>query len=135
MLATWRDGRVKQAVIARALRLRAETGELFTAGSYTPIKVEGERADHVVAFARVHEGRAALVAVTRLPLHLEGLAALPLPSSDGWDGTFLTIPRNFLTRRIVDVLASNVTAGAELAGRIPVSELFSSLPVALLEVR
>ncbi len=135
LLARWRDGRVKQAVIARALRLRAQTGELFTAGSYTPIKVEGERADHVVAFARVHEGRAALVAVTRLPTHLPGLAAQPLASEAAWDGTFLTIPRNFVTRRIVDVMSRDIPVMRELSGRVAVAELFATLPVALLEVR
>ena len=43
-------------MIARALRFRADSGALFTEGSYTALKVEGERADHVLAFARVHEG-------------------------------------------------------------------------------
>ena len=135
LLAHWHDGRVKQAVISRALRLRAEAGELFTAGSYTPIKVEGERADHVVAFARMYEGRAALVAVTRLPLHLPDFSAQPLPSEAAWHGTSLIIPRNFVTRRIFDVMSRDTTEVGELAGRVAVADLFATLPVALLEVR
>ena len=131
----WQDGRVKQALIARALRLRAETGALFTAGAYTPIKVEGERADHVVAFARVHEGHAAIVAVTRLPMHLPGMQEQPLPATLCWDGTFLTIPRSFVTRRSLDVMSGDKAVASELSGRVPVADLFATLPVALLEVR
>ena len=135
LLPHWKDGRVKQALIARALRLRAESAGLFTGGSYTPIKVEGERADNVLAYARVHEGRAAIVAVTRLPVHLPGLEQQPLPSAAAWHGTSLTIPRNFVTRRSVDVLFHDMTTSSELAGRLPVADLFAAMPVALLEVR
>ena len=41
LLAQWRDGRVKQAVIARALRLRKAAPGLFTHGTYVPLKIEG----------------------------------------------------------------------------------------------
>ncbi len=135
LLPRWKDGRVKQALIARALRFRAQSAGLFTSGSYTPIKVEGARADNVLAYARVHEGRAAIVAVTRLPMHLPGVEQQPLPSAAAWHGTSLTIPRNFVTRRSVDVMFHDKTVGSELAGRMPVADLFATLPVALLEVR
>ncbi len=135
LIAHWQDGRIKQAVIARSLRLRQETSGLFTAGSYTPIKVEGERADNVVAFTRVHEGRAAIVAVTRLPLKLLGIQTQPLPPASLWDGTYLTIPRNFVTRRSVDVMLGDKAEAIELTGRLPVADVFAALPVALLEVR
>ena len=135
LMPQWHDGRVKQAVIARALRLRAETGALFTAGTYIPIKVEGDHADHVVAFARVHEGHAAIVAVTRLPMHLPGMQEQPLPATSCWDGTFLIIPRSFVTRRSLDVMSGDKAAIGELSGRLPVADVFATLPVALLEVR
>ena len=83
LLPHWQDGRVKQAVIARALRLRAGSGGLFTEGSYLPLKVEGPRADNIVAFARVFEGRAAITVVTRLPAQLSGIGAQPLPDPRG----------------------------------------------------
>ena len=66
LLAHWRDGRVKQAIIARALAFRARAPGLFTVGAYQPIRVEGPAADHILAFVRVHEGRAAVAVGTRL---------------------------------------------------------------------
>ena len=135
LLADWRDGRVKQAVIARALRLRAASGGLFTEGSYVPLRVEGERAEHVLAFARVHEGRAAITIVTRLPGHLPGIETVPLADPAIWSGTYVVTPRNFLGRRTIDVMGSEKAEGKEMSGRLPLSDILARLPVALLEVR
>ena len=41
LLGVWRDGRVKQAVLFRALQLRAAKPELFAEGGYLPVSVEG----------------------------------------------------------------------------------------------
>jgi (1->4)-alpha-D-glucan 1-alpha-D-glucosylmutase len=94
LLANWRDGRVKQAVIARVLALRGRTPALFAEGSYLPLKVEGPAAKHVIAFGRVHEGRAALVAVGRLLAGPLGSSPVGLtPPATTWTGTFLSLPR------------------------------------------
>ncbi len=134
LLPQWRDGRVKQAVIARALALRGRSPGLFTQGSYVPLKVEGPAADHVFAFLRVHEGRAAIAAVTRLATRL-GLRDTPLVPASAWGGTTIVMPRNIVGRGFVDVMASEATAGTEARARIEVATLLGSLPVALLEVR
>jgi (1->4)-alpha-D-glucan 1-alpha-D-glucosylmutase len=68
--AGWRDGALKQALIVRALRLRAAMPELFAHGSYEPIAIAGPAADHVVAFLRRHRSDAILVVVPRLPAGL-----------------------------------------------------------------
>ena len=135
LLPHWQDGRVKQAVIARALRLRSGSGGLFTEGSYVPLRIEGPRAENIVAFARVLEGRAAMTVVTRLPAHLSGIEAQPLPDPAVWNGTFIVAPRNFVGRRTVDAMAADRAAGKEMTGRLPVSDILATLPVALLEVR
>ncbi|MET3898834.1 (1-_4)-alpha-D-glucan 1-alpha-D-glucosylmutase [Devosia sp. UYZn731] len=62
-IANWRDGSLKLQVIERLLRLRADDPELFARGSYEPIAA----GDHVVAFARHHDGRSMLVAVALHP--------------------------------------------------------------------
>ena len=41
LMPHWRDGRVKQALIHRVLGLRARAPQLFTLGTYLPLKVEG----------------------------------------------------------------------------------------------
>jgi (1->4)-alpha-D-glucan 1-alpha-D-glucosylmutase len=66
-LAThWRDGRVKQALIARTLALRQERSDLFRQGSYEPISVQGAHAERVIAFVRRCGRDVALVVVPRL---------------------------------------------------------------------
>ena len=94
LLESWQDGRVKQAVIARALALRRRASGLFASGTYTPLTTEGKMADHVFGFARIHEGRAAIVIVTRLAAKLEGLREKPLVSGSAWQGTATILPRN-----------------------------------------
>ena len=59
LLETWRDGRVKQAVIARTLALRREGADLFARGDYRPLEATGPLARHVLAFLRVHGDRSA----------------------------------------------------------------------------
>ncbi len=89
LAGTWRDGRIKQALIARILALRRRTPELFAEGSYLPVRVEGERAGSVVAFARRHGEQWLLAAVPRLPLGLlQGDDGIGL-AAEAWRGTAL----------------------------------------------
>ncbi len=136
LLATWRDGRVKQTLIRRALRLRRRVPDLFARGAYVKLTAEGPEADRVLAFARVHGEHAALVAVGRLLAPLLGPGATtPLPAVTSWRGTSLALPRNLMSRTWSDVLGGMVPRGGHAPGgaRIPVGELFGALPVALLE--
>ncbi len=135
LLPGWRDGRVKQAVITRALHLRDADPALFTEGSYLPLTIEGPAAAHVIGLARMHEGRALLAFATRLPGALGGIDELPLPDAAAWDQTFVEIPRELQGRRISDVLAATNDAGRELSGKLPINEILATLPVALLEAR
>ena len=66
MLAeSWRDGRIKQALLRKLLRFRQEAPTLFSQGSYEPLAVEGRRAGHVLAFLRRHGDKAMLVVAAR----------------------------------------------------------------------
>ena len=47
----WRDGRVKLALIRRALALRLACAALNARASILPLKVQGEQAGRVIAFA------------------------------------------------------------------------------------
>ncbi|WP_227370225.1 malto-oligosyltrehalose synthase [Halomonas sp. M20] len=105
-LTHWRDGRVKQAVIARLLALRQGAPTLFAQGDYTAITVEGGRKEHVVAFSREHGEQALLVVVPRLPATLLGSASLPLIPHEEWSNTRLQIPES-LQGQWRDVLTGN----------------------------
>jgi len=87
LLDNWRDGRVKQAMIARMLRFRQRHPRLFLEGSYEPLAVSGEKARHVIAFARRFEDEALVVIVPRL--------TAPLGSATGavWQDTRIDAPR------------------------------------------
>jgi (1->4)-alpha-D-glucan 1-alpha-D-glucosylmutase len=138
----WQDGRVKQAIIARALALRARAPALFAEGAYQPLRVDGPLAEHVLAFARVHEGRAAVVAVQRnVASFLQsdaGFASAFLVPPAAWSGTAVSLPRNLHQRRWVNALATSNTPDPNIqgaAGRLPIAGMFAELPVALLEAR
>jgi len=65
LAAEWRDGRIKQFLIARALAARSATPRLFTEGQYLPLETTGPMAHHVIAFARLWQDSAAIVACCR----------------------------------------------------------------------
>jgi len=90
---SWRDGRIKQAMLQTLLAYRHREPALFSDGSYEPLEVKGRRRRHVLAFLRCHEGRAAMVIVPRLVAG--GLTGRSLvPDADWWDDTTVVgIPR------------------------------------------
>ena len=135
LLPTWRDGRVKQAIIGRVLALRARAPGLFTVGAYTPLRTEGPLADHVLAFARVHEGRGAIVAVARRAASL--VEAVPLATPTAWRGTTIMLPRSLVGRGTVNVLGADADGervNFASMGRIAVADMLLRLPVGLLEL-
>ncbi len=142
LLEHWHDGRVKQAMIGYALALRARMPGVFADGAYQALRVEGPAADHALAFARMHEGRAVIVAVTRLPALLlkkggNGASGVPLPARASWDETSAMIPRSLFGRRLADALGGPGQGDFQrgmTSGRLPLADLFASLPAALLEV-
>ena len=108
------SGAAKLLVVTRTLRLRRERPELF--GGYRALAAEGPAAGHVVAFAR---GGGRLVAVaTRLPLGLR--------RAGGWQGTVLLLPDG--PGPWTDVLTGLTIP----AGNVPLDQLLSRYPVALL---
>jgi (1->4)-alpha-D-glucan 1-alpha-D-glucosylmutase len=117
-LQDWHDGRVKLATTRVLLALRKRAVQLFSAGTYEPCEVAGPRADEIVAFARRFETRSVLIALQRFPVRAE--------RSRDWRGT------RILLRRGVDRL-TDVLTGRRHDGELEPSELFATLPVAVLE--
>ena len=135
LMDSWRDGRVKQAMIARTLALRARSPGLFTMGSYTPLRTEGPLADSVIAYARIHEGRGALVVASRLSArHLSG--ETPLIPADAWNGTHVLLPRSIGGRNSAAIF-DDTTVDRQLPanGRLPVSSVLAACPAAVLELK
>jgi (1->4)-alpha-D-glucan 1-alpha-D-glucosylmutase len=71
LMRDWRDGRVKLATIALMLALRRTERELFSAGDYQPIVIEGDRSDWAFGYIRAHRERRLAVLIARYPAHRE----------------------------------------------------------------
>ncbi|WLH66288.1 malto-oligosyltrehalose synthase [Pseudomonas sp. FP2309] len=92
LLFNWRDGRIKQAVIAQVLALRKAHPELFHNASYTPLEVVGQHAERVVAFSREHAGTRLLVVVPRWPHALLEAGVHPHINARVWGNTRVKLP-------------------------------------------
>ncbi|MGA9701079.1 malto-oligosyltrehalose synthase [Pseudomonas sp.] len=92
LLFNWRDGRIKQAVIAAVLALRKAHPELFRSGTYTPLEVVGQHADRVVAFCREHQGKRLLVVVPRWSFELLENGVHPQINAQVWGDTRVKLP-------------------------------------------
>jgi (1->4)-alpha-D-glucan 1-alpha-D-glucosylmutase len=124
------DPRVKVFTVSRALRCRRAHADLFARGSYTPLAVEGEKADHAFAFLRHLDGTAALVLVPRLAVGLVPAADRPPVGREAWGDTAVRLPDEFRDGRWV-----NAFTGEALAVRgdlLPAAEILSAFPVAIL---
>ncbi|MFC7736801.1 malto-oligosyltrehalose synthase [Roseomonas sp. GCM10028921] len=129
LLSHWRDGRVKAAVIARALALRTRHPTLFAEGEYIPVEAEGSMAAHVLAFARRAGEAACLTVVTRLPARALGDSSEPLIPAEAWGETALVLPPALAGLPLQDVLGDAGMTGEE---RLPLATLLARLPVSLL---
>jgi (1->4)-alpha-D-glucan 1-alpha-D-glucosylmutase len=127
LLASWADGRVKQATLARLLTDRAARPAFYADADYRPLAAEGERAEHVIAFTRsaATSGEDDLVvAVPRLVARL---------TPDGtWDGkafagTTLAVPAG---SRWTDVIGGETVEAGD--GRLDLGRHFARLPYLVL---
>jgi (1->4)-alpha-D-glucan 1-alpha-D-glucosylmutase len=92
LLANWRDGRIKQALIARILNLRAEHAELFRRGTYQALEITGSHAHRVLGFVRELEGTRVIVVVPIRCAPLLENSAVPQVSAPQWGDTRIHLP-------------------------------------------
>ena len=128
LLATWRDGRLKLFITYKALQIRKANAELFAGGDYLPLKVEGPRQEHVVAFARRLEHRWVLALAGRFFSHLTKPEVAPV-GQEIWRKTSVELPRD-APRGWLDGFTGMPVAS--IGPKLAVPEIFSRLPVALL---
>jgi malto-oligosyltrehalose synthase len=86
LLDEGRDGRIKQAVIARLLCFRQRHAALFADGNYEPLEASGAKAAHLIAFCRRYRGEALIVVVPRLTANLGSAVGAV------WQGTLIAMP-------------------------------------------
>ncbi len=137
LLEGWEDGRIKLFVIFNALRARRAQAELFSHGAYLPLRVNGDMSRHVVAFARRHGNEWAIVVAPRLTVELARQRDLPAAEAPlgerFWGEMSVTIPASAPDRWQSALTGERLACLASGPARIlPVAEVFSRLPVALL---
>ncbi|SMG60618.1 malto-oligosyltrehalose synthase [Paraburkholderia susongensis] len=147
-LSTWRDGRVKLAVIQRVLAGRAHLPELLGQGAYLPLAVRGAQASHVIAFARRLGSAWAVVVASRLAVGLldageVGQAAseadnapgargdLPLVDPAHWADTAVEMPSDLSARALFDWL-SPAAPKVDDNGLLYLRDALAAMPVAVL---
>ena len=129
LLQHWRDGRVKQALIAQVLDCRQAHPELFRRGDYLPLNVQGRHADKVLAFARLGEGERAIVVVPRLASALLGSSPTPLIPPQNWDDTRLILPFAASPANWTGLFASRAVSPTR---ELMLSDVLAQFPVNLL---
>ena len=120
LCASWRDGRIKQYIIARLLDLRRREPALFRDGAYVPLSAQGPAAEHVLAFERRLEGRRLLVVAPRL-VHSAARGAPALGIDPAlWRETALPDPGSGWR---------DIFTGSRLPAAAQLGEMLSSFPV------
>ncbi|TVR73943.1 MAG: malto-oligosyltrehalose synthase [Marinilabiliales bacterium] len=130
------DGRIKLLLTSLLLNIRKQDPDLFTAGDYIPLATAGRLANRILAFARKRGNRWLLCIV---PIHA---GAQPILKGKGnirpsaWKDTRIILPagapvkwENRFTGQETETVENT---DDRLQGFIPVKELFSDLPVAVL---
>ena len=132
LVANWKDGRIKQWLIARTLLLRRARPRLFTEGRYLPLKVEGEHAERIIAFARELDGDWLVVVAARLSSPLLADSQIPQIPAQRWGDTLVRVPEA-LNGHAMERLFDGTTVTPKQAG-LRVTEVLQQLPVAVLQV-
>ncbi|WP_447785605.1 malto-oligosyltrehalose synthase [Pseudomonas germanica] len=128
LLANWRDGRIKQALIAQVLNLRVEHAELFRRGNYQALEVLGSQAHNVLAFAREYEGKQAIVIVPIRCAKLLENGAVPQVDALRWGDTRVVLPFAASATNLKGLFSSSaVTKNRELN----ISDALGDVPVNL----
>lgn len=130
LLANWRNGRIKQWLIQRALRDRQTTWPLLSKGRYLPLRLEGAQAHQLLAFARHYRGDYRIVVV---PIHASALLTAedgPHVPPDRWRNTRLILPTEIDVSALQSVLDDRRFACRQSS--VQIAELLSDLPLNLL---
>ena len=129
LVADMTDGRIKIYLLWQSLALRERWPEVFRSGDYLPLTVRGAQAAHIYAFARHAGERIVITVVPRLSARLLGVTGLLPVGLEVWGDTVLELPPEWAAVTWFDVLSGEFHSPCEV---LPVGQLLSSLPLALL---
>ena len=125
LLKNWRDGRMKLYTTWKALQFRRSHADLFREGEYLPLHVAGAKENHIIAFVRRYRDQWCFVAVPRLMARLARRRTAPLGEKI-WRDTVVELPMDAPSQW------TNILTGETAPSPLYASQLFSTLPFALL---
>ncbi|HEX7114450.1 MAG TPA: malto-oligosyltrehalose synthase [Steroidobacter sp.] len=126
-------GRAKLYVTWKLLDFRRREPALFASGEYQPLEIEGSAREHVLAFARTHEGRSCIVLVPRWTARLlKGVTRLPCGEAV-WGETRVVLGDVPVGAATDLFTGREVEAHSAEGGRyLRVAEVLADFPVAVL---
>ncbi len=135
MIERLEDGRIKMYLIMRALNFRRARYELFATGNYQPLCVSGSRKNHVIAFSRNLRNKSVIVAAGRFFTRLGVPENLPI-GRETWNETFIELEKNMRFCSYRNVITGEVLRLKEERNKygLPLAEVFSHLPLAMMEL-
>ena len=129
LLQNWRNGAIKQALIAYTLGVRANCPQLFSRGRYIPLTVTGTQAGHVLAFARQWEDQLAIVVIARLSAQAIQKSAPSINPASFWQETSLELPFDGIDLKLKGLFAAPVVTTNKT---LRVGDALNTLPVTLM---
>jgi (1->4)-alpha-D-glucan 1-alpha-D-glucosylmutase len=130
ILKSWHDGRVKLYVTYKALDMRRADKNVFQQGSYVPLQAEGQRQEHICAFARGRGDKWALIVVPRLVSKLVDTGTSPV-GQRVWGNDMLLLSED-MPQDWLNVLTGENLKVSDRPKRLYLSEIFRIFPVSLL---
>jgi (1->4)-alpha-D-glucan 1-alpha-D-glucosylmutase len=128
----WYDGRIKFFVTTCGMRFRRQHSELMLHGAYTPLELDGERADRAIAFARHDESGTLLVVAPRLIVPLVN-EERPLPiGRDVWASDRIVLPSGTRAARYRHLITGEWCETTSDGSSLSIAAALRSCPVALL---
>jgi (1->4)-alpha-D-glucan 1-alpha-D-glucosylmutase len=139
LCARWWTGDLKLLYLTLGLRFREREPELLARGSYRPLQVNGQGAEHIVAFARIHDEKMLLTIAARWFASLlskpESLADLEERLKDTW----VEVPCMQEGAKKCNMKLTNIVTGAEFScvcesglHKLQVGKVLAGLPAAWL---
>ncbi|MGC4191810.1 MAG: malto-oligosyltrehalose synthase [Thermomicrobiales bacterium] len=123
-----RDSRLKLAITHDLLDVRRGDADLFDRGDYLALATSGRAADHVVAFARVLDGRAIVVVVPRTALAVVGEGGVD------WNDTHVLLPASLREMSLRSLFTGEAVMPGDVDGipAVSVGTILARWPVAVL---
>jgi (1->4)-alpha-D-glucan 1-alpha-D-glucosylmutase len=130
------NGGLKLFLMWKTLCFRKQSPEVFQQGEYSPLTVQGAKANHVAAFIRTFEKTKALVAVPRLVAGLLGERDIPPTGPEVWQDTEILLPSGVSScgtssEEYRDVFTGENINFSQPNAKIAVADLLARFPVAL----